>query len=176
MFLETKFLPNEIQEKFINLVLSESFPWIILEHPIPNYKNHVGMAHAVMKRNENDLNICGKIVSEHYSQAVDIFSTICEQNDIDVKIIYRIAFNTTTHQLDQYGGIHIDHSFKHNNFILYLNDFTNGSTYLFDDNDNLTKEIKAEKNKAVFFQGKHAQGFCNPYERRTILVITYGEN
>ena len=174
MFLETKFLPNEMQKNFIDHVLSKDFEWGIIECPIPNGKKHVTASHAIMARAENK-NICGKIVSKYYSQVLDIFNDICDQNDINVKTIYRMNVNTTTHQPDQYGDIHIDHEFKHNNFILYLNDFTDGSTYLFNDNENLTKEIKSEKNKAVFFKGNHAQGFCKPYERRVCLVVTYGE-
>jgi hypothetical protein len=174
MFLETKFLPNEIQKKFIDFVLSTDFGWRLLESPIPGGIKHVMAGHIIMDRSENP-NFYGKIVSEYYSQVLDIFNTICEQNNINVKNIYRMGINSTTHQPDQYGDVHTDHNFKHNNFILYLNDFTDGSTYLYDDNDNLTKEIKAEKNKAVFFQGRHGQGFCKPYERRILLVITYGE-
>lgn len=173
MFLETTFTPNEEQKQFIDLVTDVKFVWNIYLNPVyPHNKNHITMIHPVLKRSVVD----GKpiINSSYYYETKDIFDSICEQNNITVDKIYRMAFNISVNHPDKHGGIHVDHEFEHNNFVLYLNDFDGGSTYLFDDDENLTKEIEAKKNKAVFFQGKHAQGFCKPYQTRAVLVVTFG--
>ena len=42
--------------------------------------------------------------------------------------------------------------------------------------DAIRKEVKAEKNKAIFFDGcNHAYGFCNFYEKRVVMVATFGD-
>jgi len=176
MFLETTFFPTEQQQKFIDLVLSNDFLWTILDEPVEGYPvKHVSMMHIISARRKDLSENPGTIDSEYYYQAKDIFDTICENNNIEPKIIYRMCFNTTVHYSNQHSGIHKDHMFEHKNFILYLNDFSNGSTFLFDESKNLTKEIKSQKNKVVFFDGYHAQGFCKENERRVVLVVTFGD-
>ena len=178
MYLETKFNPNQEQQDFINFVLSDNFiNWSINDRPVPtDDKDYITMIHPILSRKSSYISsspLDGEIVSEYYYQTKDIFNTICNENNISINKIYRMAFNTTIHYEDKYNGIHVDHPFEHVNFLLYLNNFTNGNTYLFDENNNITKKIKPEKNKAVFFQGKHAQGFCKPHEKRVVLVVTF---
>jgi len=97
-----------------------------------------------------------------------------KKNKIKPKTILRANLNNTGYYPDKHSFVHRDHEFEHKNFIFYLNDFTNGSTFLFDKDHKIKKEIKAAKYKGVVFGGDlHAQGFCDVYERRLILVVTF---
>lgn len=103
------------------------------------------------------------------------FLRICKDNYINVKYIYRCAINGTTYHQDKHCDIHRDHDFEHYNFLMYLNDFNSGYTYLFDDKYNIKQTITPQKNKAVIFDGCwHAQGFCSPGQTRFVLIITFG--
>ena len=85
-----------------------------------------------------------------------------------------MALNCTTYDSSEYGDIHEDHCFPHNNFLFYLNDFTGGPTYIFDNEKNLIKTTCVGKYKGVFFGGeKHAAGFCKPQEERIVFVVTF---
>jgi hypothetical protein len=175
MFLEAKFTPNQQQQNLIDFVLSAGSPWNLVDQVVPEgKKNHSLAVMPIMLKRGGP--VLGEIASDHYYEAKDIFDTICEQNGVEYNTLYRMSFNTSYHYEDMHGDIHKDHPFSHNNFVLYLNDFSNGSTYLFDEEKNLTKEIKAKKNKAVFFDGcNHAYGFCNFYEKRVVMVATFGD-
>ena len=42
------------------------------------------------------------------------------------------------------------------------------------DENNIEKVVNSKKNKAFVFDGKsHAQGFCLPNQKRTVLVFTF---
>jgi hypothetical protein len=112
--------------------------------------------------------------SQFWEIAKHIFDRFCDENNIQYTKIFRASINVTHYFPDDYSGIHFDHYFPHKNFVFFLNDFTNGSTLIFDDEDNIIKELKAERLKGVTFDcSPHAQQSCGIGERRMVLVVTY---
>lgn len=116
----------------------------------------------------------GMPVSEYHEPALALFKHCCEQAGIEATVVHRMALNITSYSPDKYGPIHRDHDFEHKNFVLYLNSFSNGSTFLFDEFGNITYECKAEALKAFCWDGQpHAQGFCDNHQRRAVFVATF---
>jgi hypothetical protein len=171
MLLETTFTPTEKDEALFSFIQSSSFPWYYQK---TTSLKHMGFLHTLLRRNEFEAPEAGDVNSSFYEQLEDIFKRICLENSIPVTTIFRAAINNNTYYPNKFGDIHVDHEFSHNNFLLFLNDFSDGSTYLFDLDNTITDEIKATKYKAVFFSGKkHACGFCAPSENRIVLVFTF---
>jgi len=168
MLIENKLFTNFQQQKFLNYVMSPEFPW----YYTTSGTGVMIFAHTLLSRNRI-YPYNGDLVSNHWEKAEDIFLSFCEQNKINVKSIYRACFNLTIAQNIEYSNIHVDHHWPHHNFILYLNDCT-GNTLLFDDEENVVKEVSPEVNKVFIFEKqKHSNRFCLPGEARIILVITF---
>jgi hypothetical protein len=103
-----------------------------------------------------------------------LFKNFCQRNKVQFKTIHRAALNLTFYNPQKFGFVHNDHRFAHKNFILYLNEFTGGSTYIMEDEKKILAEIEAKKNRAVVFDGcMHAQGFCALNESRVVFVLTF---
>ena len=164
-----KLLPPE--KKFIDFIMGNSFPWYF-QGSTYNFTMH---CHSFMDRNESSPESRGTINSEYAPIAESIMRRVCRDNGVDVKTVYRLAVNSTTAAAHARGDIHVDQGkTKHRVFLLYLNKFSDGSTYVWLDDDYEPTEIKAEENKAVVFDGEyHAQGFCKVGERRIVLVATF---
>ena len=169
--LETavELLPQE--KKFINFIQGTDFPWFF-QTSTYNFSMH---SHTFIKRNELAPYNRGVVNSEHYMVAEAIFNRICAENNIDVKTIYRLAVNSTTAAAHPRGDIHVDQgTMKHRVLLMYLNEFSEGFTYIYLNNDYEPYEVKAALNKVVIFDGElHAQGFCKVGERRLVLVATF---
>jgi hypothetical protein len=179
MFLESKFQPNQTQEIFLNHLLSANFPWFwnatIMRRDDGTNSKYTALTHTFRSRLREDKLDWGTPNSEYLSVAESIFWDACLQSNVIPKIIHRSAANLNLPNKDKHTDIHIDHSFPHKNFILYLNDFTNAPTYVFsDDHKTIINESIPEKNKFVIFSGlPHAAGFCKENERRIVLVVTF---
>jgi hypothetical protein len=171
MFLETKIDLTNDEQKFVDFVLGNEFPWFFQEATSKKYKT---FTHTLMNRNKQGLQQTGEINSQTFDFFKGLFNKVCSNNKIKVNSILRMAINNTHYFPEKWGDIHTDHDFPHYNFLWYMNDFSNGSTYLFDKFGTQTKEIKANKNKVVVFDGSlHAQGFCAPHENRICFVTTF---
>ena len=169
MLFETKIDLDEKEQEFIDFVLGNNFPWFFEKTTSEKY---MMFGHALMARNKNNLPETGEVNSTFFDNFQFLFNKVCEKNKIKVNTILRMAINNTYHSCEKMGEIHTDHDFPHYNFLWYLNDFTEGSTFIFDEKKEI--EIKAEKNKVVIFDGKpHAQGFCLPHENRVCFVTTF---
>ena len=168
--IEFKHEVSKEQEEFIEHLLSEDFP-LFYQNAVGRYKT---FSHTFLKRNKNDDPNFGDINSSYWESIYNFFKDICAEHSIKHEVIYRSALNVTTFDKDKIGTLHRDHSFLHKNFIMYLNDFSDGSTYVQDEETKELKEIKAEKFKVTIFGGEmHAQGFCGNGERRVVLVVTF---
>jgi hypothetical protein len=123
-----------------------------------------------MLRAESKGNEPGIVNSEFFDMFFNIFNRNCKSH----KHLLRMSLNLTLYNDTEYGDIHVDHDFDHKNMIIYLNQFSNGSTFLFDENFNKTSEIKSDRNTGYIFPGLlHSQGFCNIGESRLILIATF---
>ena len=168
MIIECEYDPSKEDEKFLEFCLSTYFPYYYFEATV----NHNEFIHHLIVRNKV-IGDPGIVNSEVAVPAKKLFDRFCKLNNIKYQTIFRASINCTTHKNDRYGDIHMDHEFPHYNFIMYLNDCS-GNTYIFDNDNNIVKEIEPKKNRVVVFDGmKHAQGFCKPKERRVVLVITF---
>jgi len=164
---------DEEQLLLIKIIESHTFPYFFNQTTTHNFHQ---FAHTLMERDELNRPITGKINSELFKKFADLFLDICSKNQISVNCILRAAINCTYHYPDKLGEVHIDHDgFDHYNFVMYLNNFDNGSTYIFDElGNNFLKEAIADKNKFIIFNGlPHAQGFCAPGQLRRTLVFTF---
>ena len=163
-------MPEKQEQELFDFVLSSDFP-LYYQRTTTEYK---GFAHTLMYRNEQNLPVNGTPNSDVYPYFEQILIKSCEQVGIKLNSIYRGSINSTVYSPDKYGQIHTDHDFPHNNFILYLDEFTDAPTYIFDKDNNVIKTSSVGKNKFIIFSGEpHAQGFCAPNERRTVVVFTF---
>ena len=170
ILIQDKVNLTQNQISFLDEVLGLGFPWFFQEA----YKNSKQFGHCVMMRDEQNRPIPGRINSPVIDVCSEILLTFCKEHDIQVNNILRVGINCTLYDVNNNFGIHVDHNFPHYNFILYINEFTNGDTVIYYDNEQEIYRIKPEKYKAVIFPGfKHAQESCSPGERRVVLVLTF---
>ena len=160
------------QDHYINNVLQgSSFPWFFTSNTT-SYK-YSSFSHTLVKRSF-DKDTEGVAHSPHLNFFLDIFNYFCFQNNITCKRIYRAAVNNTSFMPEPYGDPHFDHEFPHSVFLLYLNTFSNGSTFIFSEDTKLLYKTTPKKYNAVMFPGyEHAQGFCLPWENRILCIITF---
>ena len=162
---------NEEHNKLIEDILSFNFP-LYYSQSLPNYPHSV-FGHQVIARHHTSEPIQGETNSDYSERIMSMFKHICDKNNIKVDVVYRAAINVTTYHDGKIAGMHIDHDFPHKIFIMYLNEFSDGYTYVM--YDNKIESYKPEKNKAIIFEGSrfHAQGFCKPHERRVVFVVGF---
>lgn len=173
MYLETQILPNPAQQEVIDFIFGLKFAW----YRSQTTNDFMMYSHVLMDRPDREIKtnaVRGTINSDVYQYVEPIFLDICKANNVEVNTIFRANVNSTSHHNLKHGDIHDDHDFPHKQFIWYLNDFTDGPTYLFDENDKLEKTTAVGKNKIAIFSGqRHAQGFCAPNEDRVVMVFTF---
>ena len=170
--IEYNIKPNKKIQEFIDYVLSVNFPLFFQKTTLDS--KFLQYAHTFMFRNNEDLPIEGRVNSKLWPIVKEIFDEFCLENGVEYKTILRAAINSTGYFPEKHSEIHIDHKFEHNNFLLYLNKFSNGHTLIFDENNNIVHDIVPEVLKGVIFSGQpHAQQSCNNHERRVVLVITF---
>ena len=190
MIKEYKVNLTEEQKDFIDWVINgDNFPlYFFYTDTTDSGGNNINPAfgHVLRHRPESDptlrQNKSGHISdewgipnSEHMEKFEGIFKDFCYQNDIKWNRILRSAVNFTTHQpSDSKHFIHRDHSFPHNNFLMYLNNCTGGETQFFDNDGRLIKTVYPEKFKAVVSESElHSGGYCGPHEIRVAFVVTF---
>lgn len=173
MIKESKFIPDEKQEGFFDLVRGGNFPWFSLRTLDDNHSPNQ-FCHALMRRSLSGNPEEGIINSNYYDYSRDLFLDVCASMDVEVSEIYRLAFNNTTYSPQKWVDPHRDHEFDHKVFLMYINDFDLGQTFLLDDASNVTRTIQPEKYKAVIFDNcLHTHTFCKPDQLRIVMVGTF---
>ena len=173
-FIEGKCSLTEKQLIFLQYVLSSEFPWFYCKEKNYDQSTFWFLIHSLMHRNESYIPITGNVNSPHYGICIEIFKSFCAQHNIKANTIFRAALNSTLHSSFGRTRIHTDHDFEHKNFILYINEFNDGQTCIFDNNDNLIKQVEPELHKAMVFSGEpHAHNLCSANQRRVVLLITF---
>jgi hypothetical protein len=162
---------NQIETEFIQFVLSDRFPW----YSQPTTSNRfMFFGHTLMNRNPEVKPVNGIINSQYYFMFEQLFARFCEENDIKVNNILRACVNTTLYDPAEVNEIHVDHDFEHYNFLMYLNEFDNGQTLIYDKDDNIVQTIFPKKYDVVIFGGeRHAHRHCGVGQKRVVLVITF---
>ena len=108
-----------------------------------------------------------------FRSLANIIYKFCKENGYDIKIFYRMAVNCFCHYTAE-PAIHDDHAFPHYVFLMYLNDFDEGYTSLYDENDVLIQKIVPSKYKAVIYTGPHKAGYPALDQHKFVLVATFG--
>ena len=170
------------EQSFIDWVTGPQCPWFCVPSTSEKFMYFV---HPLMERNKDKCDAPGCIVEpfkNNYDICYGIFKRFCDENNIIVNKVLRAALNNTYYHPQAMADLHMDHPFYHKNFVMYLNEFDNGYTYIFSGNHNdpddadhkLIGTIIPKKNEAVVFNdSRHAQGFCAPNQNRYVLVFTF---
>jgi len=171
MLIQQSFELNEIERQFMDFVESANFPWYF-QQTVNNRFMFFG--HTLMNRHPENKPVTGVVNSQYYSIVENLFTRFCKENNIKINHILRAAFNTTLYDPAEVNEIHVDHDFEHYNFLLYLNDFENGCTLIYDKDNNIVERIFPKKYDAVVFGGEpHANEHCGVGQKRMVLVITF---
>jgi hypothetical protein len=134
-------------------------------------KNFPYMGHILMNRDGQKE---GVPHSDLYPFARRLVTNLLERNGVKLRTIYRMAVNLTFSDPSLHGDPHKDHDFPHNNLLIYLNDFDEGYTFIFDDKNTIIDKVTGKKDTFVIFDGcRHAQGFCKPQQTRIALICTF---
>ena len=171
MFIQKSFELKHEEEEFIKFFLSDSFPWYFQPTTTDRF---MFFGHALMKRDPEHKPVSGLVSSPYYPICENIFIRFCQENNIKIKNILRAAVNMSLYDPAEVNDIHIDHKFEHYNFLMYLNEFDNGCTLIYDKDLKMTKKIIPKKYDAVVFGGEpHAHEHCAVGQRRLVLVVTF---
>lgn len=170
VLLEAKCVFTDHETDFLRIVCSNNFPW----YAGMATQNFPVLTHDLMKRTEEKT--AGIPNSPFYPDAMQMLRRICRDNNVNLRTVYRMAFNLTFADPSKHGDPHIDHpDFPHKHILIYLNKFEAGETFLMDETGTKVVEaIKPEMDKFVIFDGGwHAQGFCKPQQMRMVFVATF---
>ena len=173
-FLENICQISEEQEDIIKLVVDNSqsnFPFYLSG----STDDHKTFLHVLMKRKDfPPYDQSGVIFSPYYQFFYHIFNNFCNANNIKVSRVLRASINYSIYFKDQVCAPHIDHSFPHHNFILYLTNCRGGETLIHNEGGNVIKSIPPQKYKAVVFSGEyHSIAEFYPGDDRFVVVFTF---
>ena len=172
MYTQQSNILNTQELAFVdNTVLGQDFTWFF-QKDVGDVDNDVPcpyMSHTLVHRHSSHSAISGTVNSEYWEFFYPILVRIIGH---EPKAVLRANLNLTFHLPYEHGIRHVDHTFEHNNTILYLNRFSGGGTRIY--NDTGYTVAPAVYNSAITFAGlEHAQEFCAPGESRCICVYTW---
>ena len=161
--------------EFKSIVLGSEFPWHWNEKSHNDYEvteetsNFSFLSHVILERPGRTY-WTSKINSDYFGIAHALFQEICETNEIEPQVLYRINANFTAQfdrsVIDKYGPDHIDHDFPHKNILVYLTPTHSGLTKVGD------QEYMGMEDDIIIFEGTHAN-MCPTSSRRVVLVYTF---
>lgn len=177
-------ISKNVQEIIDNNLLSNEFPWY-WQDSSTSYK-YPFFSHILIPRHDGKTEEV-KINSPLFAFFDDIRKSFCDIHNIPFARYLRASLNLSFYFSSQHSEPHVDHPFPHKTIIMYLNDFTNGSTVIFDKQfdgatptitDNapvILKKIQGKKGKITCFDGSyyHATEWPAEGQRRVICVITF---
>jgi hypothetical protein len=130
------------------------------------------LSHVILKRPEERNN--NSYNSPHANFFESMFYTFCEKHNIKVKEIFRIAVNLTFNIGVKEGVIHQDHSFKHKQLIIYLNDCDKeAKTIILNKNNKKIKEIIPVQFKGACFDNSPHYLIYPRTGERIIAIYTF---
>lgn len=180
---------NEFIEQY---VLGPHFPWFWQDHQTFNndsnlpaevkgkmqFYNGPFLSHTLLHRVEDEsvkhTERDSKQVSTHFEFFLEIFHRFMSNNGLKYSNIFRANLNLTWHSSNLHSAPHLDHTWPHNNFIMYLTTCENGHTIIWSDDFSTNYMIPCEKYTAVTFRQQwHAQQYPAQGSKRVVLVVTY---
>jgi hypothetical protein len=178
-FKESKNFLSKDNKNFIeNIILKDKmFPWYTLQETVKNIKFNppdIFLGHTVLERLEN-VDIRNVINSTFYEQTKNILDNFLNSIKVKKYFFTRISYNLTINNGHERCPTHMDHDYKHNQIIIYLNDCIdkNSKTVILDDNKKIIKEISPEKNKGICFGSNPHYHFFPTKGVRIVLVATF---
>jgi hypothetical protein len=135
--------------------------------------NRQVLIHTLLRRQDLGSKT-SKANSIYFDFFLNIFRDFCISHNVKVKQLLRASVNYYINYPGLVCKPHVDHTFDHHNFLLYLTDCKGGNTLIYDDDNNIIESISPEKFKAVMFPGlKHAIEEFEPGESRFVVVFTF---
>ena len=166
---------NSKSKDFINeVILGNNFPYYLQKDCIEGDENKF-LSHIVLTRIENRKNNDG-INSNFYPYFIDILNQFTTKHNIKYKEICRISVNFSFKLKKKIAPIHIDHKFKHNQLLVYLNnlDDKEACTLIYDKSrTKIIKKIIPKQYKGVFFNGVPHTATFPKIGERIVLVCTF---
>ena len=132
-------------------------------------------SHKVMERPDtidSSKHPYSEITSPLFKQSYEVMQQIFDYNNTPLKVIYRINFNCVHAQGVKQSPWHEDLEIPHKNFIIYLNEFTDGWTYL--KNGKKIEKSEPKEDGIIIFEGEHCHAPPKKEgERRIVLVACW---
>ena len=169
---QTENLLNEKEISFIDKEIGgNNFPWFF--QPKSTSEKFPFFSHGLIARYDHTIE---KMVinSPHFDFFNQIFKRFCLEHKIKVNKLIRGCINLSYYdEKYEHGEPHIDHPFKHQAFILYLNNCS-GATLFFKDSK-IIERVSPQQGKAICYDGSyyHTAAFCKPREIRKVLIFTF---
>jgi|TARA_B100001996_G_scaffold119834_1_gene90695 hypothetical protein len=154
-----------------NIIFSLNFPWFIRDaHPwLPDdHKDALKFfSHNFLERPDCGHQLYPESCSDHTSLVGIVLKEIFNENNIDVSCIYRMNVNLLTPILPvQRTKEHVDHTFPHNNILIYLTD-AGGRTII--DNES----YDPNEDDIIIFPGCMHCIETSHTKNRVVLVATF---
>lgn len=165
-------------------ILSNNFPWY-WQDSSTSYK-YPFFSHILVPRYDTVSEEI-KINSPLFSFFDDIRKSFCDIHNVPFTRYLRASLNLSFHFSSDHSEPHIDHPIPHKTIIMYLNEFSNGSTVIFNkkfdgevstidgDPPEILRKIEGKKGKISCFDGSyyHATEWPLEGQRRVICVMTF---
>jgi hypothetical protein len=166
MILECEDFINDKHQSIINFALSQNIP-LLWHYDQVKGDNRPFLAHVLVSRDTN------KIVSPYALDFIEMFNSCLIKLKLNFNVILRASVNVMFPIDDKKNPpiLHLDHEFKHKQFIMYFNDCDGDTEIILDDGNKLL--ITPKKNKAILFGCLKHRVFSPSTGRRTSLVVTY---
>jgi len=113
-------------------------------------------------------------ISTYWEFFLEIFHRYMTENGLKYTNIFRANLNLTWYNGNLHTAPHLDHTWPHHNFIMYLSECEQGETLVWSDDFSTTYIIPPIQYSAVTFkQQYHAHRYPSPGSRRLVFVVTY---
>ena len=178
------FLEKDFKDFEDHIVYNGDFPWFLAfdsgktvhnDHNIIRSENvieYLQFIHILFKEGETEPN------SDYYKlfeEKIPFIMNKLKLNNIEVlRAKLNLQTQITNNKPHFHNTPHIDAYYKHNVFMLYLND-SDGDTIFVDDDKNIVKRVTPKKNRVVVFNGMNYHAGSHPYKsnKRLVLNVNY---
>jgi len=189
MNISENFLTKEELQVVNKEILQNDFPWYPMDNTLKD-KSFPMMTHVLIERCDHDEK---PISNSNYSYFFEtIIKRFCKKYKIKFNRFTRASLNLTmSNSKYSFVSPHVDHKFKHNLIMIYLEDCS-GDTIIFDkkytEGDNIIdvesstikklkilKKIKPKQGRVMVCDGSyfHTYEFCKHDEIRRVGVFTF---
>lgn len=179
------FLPEIFSHSLDPIINGEDIPWYLVDSlsgwELPS--NIDGIKVAKNQQGFYHLLFDDKVCSPFYELFAPILPIIEEKTKSTIKMLFRMRLGLTT--AAQEGGIiypHVDYSYPHKTFLIYLNE-SDGDTFFYNEkyqgypesNFTFLQKNSPKKNQGVLFDGLryHSSSVPQKYDKRIAININY---